>query len=144
MLTCCTHLRRPVFLDARAAAATLDAIRVMCREQSFANLAYCLMPDHAHVLVQGRAADSDFIRMTSQLKQRSAFACRAISGTGKLWQDGFHDRVARQDEDLRAMARYIIENPVRAGLTSHPSAYAYVGSDEWTIDAIMESAIWRP
>lgn len=34
----------------------------------------------------------------------------------EAWQKGFHDRAVRQDEDIRAIARYRVMNPVRAGI----------------------------
>ena len=53
-----------------------------------------------------------------------------------LWQEGYYDRVLRQEEDVRHVARYIIENPVRAGLVVHPSVYPYLGSDRWTVSQL--------
>ena len=35
---------------------------------------------------------------------------------GRVWQDGFHDHALRREEDLRAAARYVVANPLRAGL----------------------------
>jgi len=42
---------------------------------------------------------------------------------GEVWQEGFHDHALRREEDLQATARYIIGNPVRAGLV--PSVRDY-------------------
>jgi REP element-mobilizing transposase RayT len=36
--------------------------------------------------------------------------------TGPIWQRGFYDRAIRRDEDLPAIARYIVANPLRAGI----------------------------
>ncbi|MGB7814803.1 MAG: hypothetical protein WBL28_00460 [Methylotenera sp.] len=33
-----------------------------------------------------------------------------------IWQPGFYDHAIRKDEDIVAIARYIIANPIRAGL----------------------------
>jgi hypothetical protein len=40
-----------------------------------------------------------------------------------MWQKGFHDRAIRREEDLRAVARYIIANPLRAGLVRRVHDY---------------------
>ena len=47
-----------------------------------------------------------------------------MSGSqGGLWQRGYHDRALRRDEDLKAAARYIVMNPLRAGLVKRPGDY---------------------
>ena len=44
----------------------------------------------------------------------------------------------RIDEDARPIARYIFENPVRAGLVPSARDYPYVGSDAWTVAEIID------
>jgi len=46
----------------------------------------------------------------------------------KLWQPSFYDHVLRNDEDLPAVARYILNNPVRKGLVDHYTEYVFSGS----------------
>jgi hypothetical protein len=43
---------------------------------------------------------------------------------GRVWQDGFFDHAVRRDEDVRTIARYIVSNPLRAGLVSNLGDYA--------------------
>jgi hypothetical protein len=43
----------------------------------------------------------------------------------RLWQDGFHDRAVRRDEDIVAIARYIVANPLRAGLVERLADYPH-------------------
>jgi hypothetical protein len=52
--------------------------------------------------------------------------------------------VLRTDEDTRAVARYILENPVRAGLVMHPSEYPHLGSDVWTLKELLGSLTLMP
>jgi putative transposase len=92
----------------------------------------CFMPDHVHVMVQGAAADADCREFVKVWKQRSAiavsrrFKCR-------LWRPGFFDRVLRENEGAAIVARYILGNPVRAGLSTrigeYPFAWCVWGSD---------------
>jgi len=42
----------------------------------------------------------------------------------RIWQPGFHDRALRRQEDLRAVARYVVANPIRAGLAETVGDYA--------------------
>jgi hypothetical protein len=42
-----------------------------------------------------------------------------------VWQSGFHDRALRQEEELQTIARYIVANPLRAGLVKRVGDYAH-------------------
>ncbi|MEO1036249.1 MAG: hypothetical protein AAFX44_11900, partial [Pseudomonadota bacterium] len=48
------------------------------------------------------------------------------SGVSPVWQRGFHDYGIRDTADHLACVRYVIENPVRAGLVAHPSDYSFL------------------
>jgi putative transposase len=138
-ITACTHLRRPLFIDPVVTAETLAQFRIAAKRHDFAILAYCLMPDHVHLLAQGLSDDSSMTRFVRIAKQLSGFRYSGRKGGEPLWQDGYFERVLRTDENVRSMARYIVENPVRAGLVTSALVYPYVGSELWTIDAILES-----
>ena len=79
-------------------------------------LCYVLMPDHLHWLMQlEQGTLSEAVKM---LKGRASHAIgRAV------WQAGYYDHAVRQDEDLRRMARYIVANPLRAGLVERIGDY---------------------
>ena len=132
-LTFCTYARRDTFRDADIAPGVATQLRLTARELGFAILAYCLMPDHVHLLVEGTTDDADLRRFVKRLKQRTgqAYARRTAS---PLWQEGYFDRVLRAEEDSLAIARYIVENPVRAGLVQVASDYPYLGSDVWILE----------
>ncbi|MNR61582.1 hypothetical protein D3C85_1833710 [compost metagenome] len=60
----------------------------------------------------------------ARTKSRITFALnRSIGRDGPLWQHGFHDRAIRREEDLQAVARYIVANPLRAGLVERIGDY---------------------
>lgn len=40
-----------------------------------------------------------------------------------LWQNGFHDRALKREEDLVKIARYVVANPLRAGLVEKLGDY---------------------
>jgi len=72
------------------------------------------------------------------MKGRSARAVNALLGArGRLWDRGVHDHALRSDESLRAVARYIVLNPVRAGLVRKVGLYPFwdaVWLDSWNRD----------
>ena len=43
----------------------------------------------------------------------------------RRWQTGFHDHALRTEEDLPAIARYVIANPLRAGIVTSVRAYPH-------------------
>ena len=45
----------------------------------------------------------------------------------------------RSDEATLSVARYILDNPIRAGLCARVEDYPYIGSDTYTIDQIVEA-----
>lgn len=89
-------------------------------------MAYCFMPDHLHLLVEGDE-EADLIKFIREFKQLTAYSYKNVAGH-KLWQRSFYDRVLRVDEDARAVARYICNNPVRKGLAASPLEYPFIGS----------------
>ena len=87
-------------------------------------LAYVVMPDHLHWLVQLHAG-GDLSQVVRSVKGKSAFEInRALGIRNSVWQQSFHDRAIRRDEDLGDVARYIVRNPLRAGLVRRLNEYA--------------------
>ena len=136
-LTTCTHERRETFLDHEIAIQTIEQFRRTSRDEGFSLLAYCVMPDHMHALLEGLDDASDFRRCAKIAKQRSG-AVYALKSDAPLWQKGYYEHVLRDDEDSKEVAFYIIANPVRAGLVRSPDEYALSGSDSWSIRELME------
>jgi putative transposase len=70
-LTICTRSRLAAFSDADVAISTIDHFFTTAAKEAFAIRAYCLMPDHIHLLVEGTSDDSDLRRFVKLAKQRS-------------------------------------------------------------------------
>ena len=88
---------------------------------------YCLMPNHVHLLVEMPEHEGFLIDRLGRTKQRfSRWLPRSLQ-----WDTGFGSRVVRGERDYRGVAKYIEENPVRAGLVTtsvlwpHSSAGVY-------------------
>jgi putative transposase len=146
-LTICTERRRFVFVSAATGRAARDALLRTAAAYRFAVVAYCFMPDHLHVLVEGLAPDSDFRKFVAMYKQRSGFEHRRMHGQ-KLWQEGYFERILRSDEGLLPVVAYILGNPVRAALCEVASAYWLLGSDRYPVEALAEAVqiapAWKP
>jgi REP element-mobilizing transposase RayT len=124
-VTIATGQRAPV-LTGEIATQVIGSLARASESAGFDVLVVTLMPDHIHLLVAGRTPDSNLIRFVQRFKQMSGHAY-AERGAGRLWQPSFHDRVLRRTEDVDAVARYIVGNPVRAGLIERGEDWPYSG-----------------
>jgi putative transposase len=117
------------FTDSKLIAKALLALHETAEQKNFHIWAYCFMPDHLHILIEGKAENADMIKFISIFKQKAAFWFNRRYNI-RLWQPGYYDRVLRTDEATSAVVRYIFENPVRKGLVSDYLRYPYSGSFE--------------
>jgi REP element-mobilizing transposase RayT len=108
----------------------VDPVRahLLCaaRDQQFAVPAHCFMPDHFHALVEGQADCADFQRFVRLFKQLSGYGYQQAF-SARLWSPGYFDHVLRNDEATLVIARYVVENPVRAGLVKRIEEYPFSG-----------------
>ena len=89
-------------------------------------LAWVLMPDHWHGLTQLGPA-SGLAPLMQRAKRDASHAVATAFGIRDLWQPGFHDRMVRSETDLRVLARFVVANPVRAGLVDDLDRYPFWG-----------------
>jgi REP element-mobilizing transposase RayT len=88
------------------------------------SLCWVVMPDHVHLLLQ--LGETELAAVVRRLKASSALKLnREIGRKGRLWSPSFHDHALRREEDLRKVARYIVANPLRAGLVAKVGDYPY-------------------
>jgi putative transposase len=139
-LTLCTAKRHLWFANADIAEAVLSEIRNSATKHQFAILAYCFMPDHLHLLVEGLTEDADLTRFVKNSKQRSGYAHKQRFDQA-LWQPSWFDRVLREEEQTHDVIRYILLNPVRAGLVVNIADYPLSGSDVYPLGAILEDVM---
>jgi len=137
-LTFCTNVRRRIFVEHSVVALVIEQILRAANETGFAVMVYCFMPDHLHLLVEGLRDDADCLRFIKFAKQYSGYYYSKERGD-KLWQRYGFEHVLRDDELALVVARYILQNPVRAGLVDDPRAYPYSGSQMNSIEELLEA-----
>jgi putative transposase len=125
-LTICAHWHACRFSDRDLVAAVLLQIRHAARSNQFRLLAYCFMPDHVHLVVEGLSDAADLRRFMKAWKQKTGFEYSKRTG-GRLWQVGFFDHVLRSDESTERHVDYVLGNPVRAGLARTVGEYPFAG-----------------
>ena len=119
LITTTTLNREPVFRELSNARQLIRTLKTEASSYQIQTLAYVVMPDHLHWLMQLNDQES-LSRVVGRVKRVSAARCGR-----RIWQSGFHDRAARKEDDIKAMARYIIANPIRAGLVESVADYPH-------------------
>ena len=131
-ITIGTAPRAPVFTDIPFGLACVDLLRHIRDQRGLLVYAYCLMPDHVHVLAAMASRES----ITGAIRSWKSLCYRERYKRGnrtKFWQRSFYDHAIREAEDLIDVATYILENPVRAGLVEDFHDYPLCGSFEFDL-----------
>jgi REP element-mobilizing transposase RayT len=105
--------------DARIAGATAAALRFRDGKH-YRLLAWCIMPNHVHVVVR-LLPGADLATVLKTWKQFSSKAANQVLGqSGRFWQREYYDRLIRNQQEYSRAIRYVVENPVKAGLKNWP------------------------
>lgn len=126
LITFTTFERQNVFIShdvaARAFCSSLNDPRLW-REAKL--MCWVLLPDHVHLLLQMGEMES-LSRLMNRIKANTARKVNlTLDRKDQLWEKGFHDKAIRAEENIIDIARYIVMNPVRAGLVKNVGMYPY-------------------
>lgn len=139
LVTSVTLDRWPLFQDFNLGRILVNTMRQYTEAGKAESLAFVVMPNHFHWLL-ALTGVCDLPTLIGQIKGASAhYLNQYLVGAGsarewdmgsraepaptelrlgRVWQKGFHDRAVRRDEDIQAIARYLVMNPVRAGIVT--------------------------
>lgn len=126
-ITICAKSGRAIFSRKKLAQKTIDFLRKRKEKNNYKIYAYCLMPDHLHILLNPADSNIPISKFLQTLKSQTGFWCKKEHGL-PLWQRGFYDHIVRRNEDLVKIAQYILDNPIRKGLAEKAEEYPYSGS----------------
>lgn len=130
LLTFETHLRRPVFRDFALGCAAARAIADPSNWREARLLAWVLLPDHWQGLVE-TPDEAARLRLVQNLKAATTRCVRDWDpAIEPLWARATQERRLRRDDDRAEAARYLVSEPVRAGLAKRLDDYPFWNS-EW-------------
>ena len=117
LVTTVTHNRKPLFANFHAGRVVVQEIMRSGNYGWTDTLAFVVMPDHIHWLLS-LSKDTSLSSVVGTVKRHSARKINDLTGGrgSPVWQRGFHDHALRREEDVIQVARYIVANPLRAGL----------------------------
>lgn len=124
MITTVTRDRNPIFGDWHSGCACARVLHRFPTVAPVTSLGWVIMPDHVHWLFSLDDGTLDDV-----IKRFKSYSARTVNDVrhsrGPVWQKGYHDHAVRREEDLRTLARYVISNPVRAGLCDNVGDYPF-------------------
>ncbi len=115
-----------MFTNLRLARIVVQSLIFLQKRGEAISLAYVLMPDHLHWLV--RLPEN--CRLDALMRSMKRYTARRINEQlGRIdqpvWQSGYYDHGLRTEEDVLKVARYLVENPLRAGLCEGINDYSH-------------------
>jgi putative transposase len=136
LLTFVTYERIAAFTKSDVVDLVRAQLLRAAAEEEFEVIVYCFMPDHVHLVVEGMADDSELKAFVKRAKQYSGYGY--ARRRGRLWQHGSNDHIVRDHVDLRDRIRYVVNNPVAAGLVRAPEDYPFLGSQRWSLAELID------
>jgi putative transposase len=137
--------REKVFRDSTDYDKYLFFLSKYSGEKNVIILAYCLMPNHVHLLVKP-SDDEGLAKMMQAITLcYSKYFNRANGRTGRLWECRYHSTVIDGDSYLWTVSRYIENNPVRAGMVKRPEDYPYSSAKAHLVgrkDPLLKEALF--
>lgn len=130
-ITVCCLQRRPLLQSNEAAKAAARALHQLHLDQHVKIVAWVLMPDHLHLLIELGEMQLLPVCMGRINSCVAKAINRASDRKGAVWQGAYFDRALRRDEDVNGAIRYLLNNPIRAGLVENIEAYPYWNVTNW-------------
>jgi REP element-mobilizing transposase RayT len=118
------HRGRP-FEDAGLAREVCQSVEVCSERFGYRLYGYCLMPDHLHVLLSPGESGVELGTWLQRFKSYTAHWAKRHRGMPALWQRSCYDHVCRDGETAEHVLRYILDNPVKEGLTDDWRAWPW-------------------
>jgi putative transposase len=117
--------KEKVFLDWGDYERYLSFVSKYSEEKEAAVLAYCLMPNHVHLLIRPSGDDGLAKLMQGVTLCYTQYFNRKNGRTGRLWESRYYSTVVDGDRYLWTVSKYIENNPVRGGIVKRPENYPY-------------------
>jgi putative transposase len=126
-LTICSRNKENLFCNPDLNFEMLNCLKLEKMEKGIAIYAYCLMPDHLHLLISPLESTFNVSKFIGGFKSKTTRLAWKYGLKGRIWQDRFYDHIVRRIETLRKTCEYILNNPVRKGLVEKSEDYQFSG-----------------
>jgi putative transposase len=117
--------REEVFFDAKDRKKYLALLKKYSVKWESTIISYCLMSNHIHLLTKPKSDESLYKMMQGLTLCYTQYFNRTYQRTGRLWECRYHSCIVDHEKYLWAVARYVEQNPVRAGMVEKAEDYPY-------------------
>ncbi len=117
--------RESVFFDEKDRREYLNLLQKYTQKWGCPVLAYCLMPNHVHLLVIPERENSLSKTMQGIALCYTQYINKKYHKSGRLWESRYYSCAVDRENCLWMVARYIEQNPKRAGLVQREEGYFY-------------------
>ena len=94
-------------------------------------IAYCLMPNHFHLLLKGARDNGITVFISDISNSHTRYFNIKHERVGRLFQGPFKSKEVSDEGSLLQVSRYIHINPIPAGLAERPEDYPYSSYKTW-------------
>lgn len=105
--------------------AYLEILKTFCQKYQLEIRAWCLLPNHLHLLAVPHDAEGLAKGMGSSSLVYTQHVNRKYNRSGRIWQNRYFSCVVGEQDYLLAAARYIELNPVRSGKVKRPEEWPW-------------------
>ncbi len=110
----------PKFLDKNNIAEIIKNSLFYFDKKKCSLICFCIMPNHVHVVLTLDEENGELDKLMKLIKGYSANGINKIlNKTGSLWQSESYDHVVRNEDEFLRILKYVIYNPVKAGLVKN-------------------------
>ena len=132
-ITICSLDKNTIFTNDAFNAKIIKLLLEEKKRLGFLIYVYCLMPDHLHLLLSPPGDGESISAFIGAFKSKATRLAWSYGIDGKIWQGRFHDHIVRKKEGLTKVGEYILNNPVRKGLSDSWQNYSFCDVvDAWS------------
>lgn len=131
--TVCVKDRKKLFVEERIFRVFEKILLEVLKSYNCSAFVYIFMPDHAHLTLTGDKSDSDIKKCLDMFKQKTGYWF-SKNNSCISWQKDYYDHILRSKENLDIHIKYILNNPVRAGIVDYWKQYPFKGSTIYNLE----------
>lgn len=135
--TLVTSKRIGYFENKKCVEAFFSSVSTIQSYHHFEIIAYCILPDHIHLLITLAETDYDFSSRIKEIKRKTTTLIRKVMEKPHLevWQGRFWEHTIKDQDDFQHCLDYIHYNPIKHGYSDNFnwewfSYWSYYGKDE--------------
>ena len=147
--TLVTHDRNAIFHDSSSIGICLNAINRTQKYHPFELVAYCIIPDHLHLLISLPDGQQDYSTIIKEFKRKVTKELRRQRNDPGLvvWQKRFWERTIRDQRDFKIHFDYIHYNPIKHGFVENLddwkwSSFSYYFGEEDREKAVVDPKVF--